>query len=69
MKPPANGKSFNHLIYPIEVKSGKRYTTKSLDKFIEVFHNRIGEAYIIHTKNLTQQNGTFCIPAYMTFCL
>ena len=56
-------------IYPIEVKSSKRYTTKSLDKFVETFHNRIGEAYIIHTKNLSKQNDVLCIPAYMTYCL
>jgi hypothetical protein len=29
----------------------------------------IGEAYIIHTKNLSKQNDVICIPAYMTFCL
>ncbi|MDO5296473.1 MAG: AAA family ATPase [bacterium] len=65
----SNGSRIKPKIYSIEVKSGKRYTTKSLDKFIQAFHRRIGEAYIIHTKNLSQQNGILCIPAYMTFCL
>ena len=65
----SNGSKLKPKIYPIEVKSGKRYTTKSLDKFVETFHNRIGGAYIIHTKNLSKQNDVLCIPAYMTFCL
>ena len=65
----SNGSKLKPKIYPIEVKSGKRYTTKSLERFIEVFHNRIGAAYIIHTKNLSKQNNVICIPAYMTFCL
>lgn len=30
---------------------------------------RIGEVYIIQTKNLIQKNNVICIPAYMTFCL
>ena len=65
----SNGSKLKPKIYPIEVKSSKRYTTKSLDKFVETFHSRIGEAYIIHTKNLSQQNDVLCIPAYMAYCL
>lgn len=65
----SNGSKLKPRIYPIEVKSGKRYTVKSLNKFVEIFHNRIGDAYIIHIKNLSQQDGILCIPAYMTFCL
>ena len=65
----SNGSKLKPRIYPIEVKSGKRYTVKSLNKFVEIFHDRIGDAYIIHIKNLSQQDGILCIPAYMTFCL
>ncbi len=57
-------------IFPIEVKSGKRYQTKSLNKFTEKYKERIGETIVIHPKNLTKkENGILCIPAYMTFCL
>lgn len=56
-------------IFPIEVKSNKRYMTKSLEKFIEKYHDRIGKAYIIHTKNLAVKENIICIPSYMTFCL
>jgi len=30
-------------MYPIEVKSGKRYTTTSLNRFVEKYKSRIGE--------------------------
>ncbi len=65
----SNGSKLKPKIYPIEVKSGKRYTANSLNKFIEIFHGRIGEAFIIHPKNLSKLDNITCIPAYMTFCL
>ena len=65
----SNGSKTKPKIYPIEVKSGKRYTTTSLERFMERFSSRIGNGYIIHTKNLTVKDNIVCIPAYMTFCL
>lgn len=66
----SNQSKTNLKIYPIEVKSSKRYTTKSLERFIEIYHRRIEQAYIIHPKNLeVKENGIICIPVYMTFCL
>lgn len=65
----SNGSKMNPKIYPIEVKSSKKYTTKSLDKFIELYKQRIGQAYVIHTKNLIVKENVICIPSYMTFCL
>lgn len=56
-------------IFPIEVKSGKHYTTTSLQRFMERYHNRIGNGYIIHTKNLSVTDNVICIPSYMAFCL
>ena len=54
----------------IEVKSSKKYTTSSLDKFTSTFKKRISNSYIIHPKNLAiREDGIICIPAYMTFCL
>lgn len=54
----------------IEVKSSKKYTTSSLDKFTSTFKKRISNSYIIHPKNLSiREGGIICIPAYMTFCL
>ncbi len=65
----SNGSKLKPKIYPIEVKSGKRYTTVSLNKFIDIYSNRIGEAYVIHPKNLARLGNIICLPAYMTFCL
>ena len=65
----SNGSKLKPKIFPIEVKSNKRYTTTSLNEFHRIFHNRIGRAYIIHTKNLSVKDDILCIPSYMTFCL
>lgn len=65
----SNGSKLKPKIYPIEVKSGKRYETKSLTKFTDIFHDRIGEAYIIHTKNLAVKDNILCIPSYMASLL
>lgn len=65
----SNGSKIKPKIYPIEVKSGKRYTTTSLERFMERFSSRIGNGYIIHTKNLIVKDNIICIPSYMTFCL
>ena len=65
----SNGSITKPKIYPIEVKSGKRYTTDSLEKFVAQYRRRIGKAYIIHTKNLSVKNNIVCIPSYMTMCL
>lgn len=65
----SNGSKTKPKIFPIEVKSGKRYTTTSLDRFIEMYGKRIGKAYIIHTKNLSTKGSVVCIPCYMTMCL
>ena len=56
-------------LFPIEVKSGKKYTTTSLGAFLSKYHQRIGRAYIIHPKNLKVDGEIVCIPSYMTMCL
>ena len=56
-------------LYPIEVKSGKRYTTTSLENFLAQYYQRVGQAYIIHPKNLVVKDSLVCIPSYMSFCL
>lgn len=56
-------------LYPVEVKSGKRYTVNSLRAFLSKYHHRIGQAYIIHTKNLCVQEEILCVPSYMAIFL
>ncbi len=65
----SNSSKLKYKIYPIEVKSKDRYTTKSLEKFNDRFHQRIGGNYVIHPKNLVVAKDTIYIPAYMAFCL
>ena len=65
-----SGYKTNIKISPIEVKSSKKYTITSLDRFNTIFKKRINKSYIIHPKNLSiREDGIICIPAYMTFCL
>lgn len=65
----SNNSKLKYKLYPIEVKSGKKYSTSSLLKFKEKYKNRIGECYIIHPKNLSIKDDIVCIPPYMTFML
>jgi predicted AAA+ superfamily ATPase len=65
----SNNSKAKYKMYPIEVKSGKRYTTSSLLKFRDKYKQRIGECYVIHPKNLAVKDDILCIPPYMTLCL
>ena len=65
----SNRSKLKYKIYPIEVKSSDKYTTKSLIKFNEKFHSRIGRSYVVNPKNLKKEGSTLYIPAYMVFCL
>ncbi|WP_270491746.1 ATP-binding protein [Bacteroides finegoldii] len=65
----SNHSKLKYKIFPIEVKSNDKYTIRSLIRFNESFHQRIGECYVIHPKNLCVKEGIVYLPAYMTFCL
>ena len=52
-------------ICPIEVKSSNYKTHKSFDDFCSKFSSRIGEKYIVHTKDYKRENGVTFIPVYM----
>jgi len=56
-------------ISPVEVKSGKNYTTSSLDKFGIKFKDKLGKKYIIHTKDLALIDDVIYLPVYMTMFL
>lgn len=53
-------------ICPIEVKSSNYRTHASIDEFIKKFSSRIGESYILHTKDVEHQGELQCLPIYMT---
>lgn len=57
--------SVGNKICPIEVKSGNYRGHKSLDIFCEKFSSRIGEKYVVHTKDYKRENGINYIPVYM----
>lgn len=65
----SNNNKLKYKIYPIEVKSTKKYSIKSLERFREKYSSRIGECFVIHPKNLSQDNSITYIPAYMAMCL
>ena len=62
----SNNSRLKYKMFPIEVKSGKQYKTTSLNNFREKYKERIGESYIIHSRNLIVKDGVICIPPYMT---
>lgn len=56
-------------VSPIEVKSGKRYSPISLNKFKTKFDKRIGTEYVLHTKQLKAEGNRVFLPLYMSTCL
>lgn len=58
-----------HNICPVEVKSGKNYTTVSLNKFCKKFERQLFTPYIIHSQDLKIDNGIVYLPIYMTSLL
>lgn len=65
----SNKSKTRYRVSPIEVKSTERYSTKSLERFVERYRERIGRAYVIHTKNLKVTEEILYLPAYMVMCL
>ena len=51
---------------PIEVKSSGYRTHKSLDEFCNKYSSRIGQRYLIYTKDLRKEGQTIYLPFYMT---
>lgn len=56
-------------ICPVEVKSSRYNTHSSLDKFQEKFKGKIGQAYILYTKDLKQEDNILYLPIYMAMFL
>lgn len=58
-----------HNISPIEVKSGDRYTLSSIKKFMNKYKEQTSIPYVLHTKDLKEENGIVYLPLYMTMLL
>jgi len=52
-------------ICPIEVKASGYSTHKSLDAFCEKFSERIGDKYLVYTKDLKKDTDILMLPVYM----
>lgn len=61
--------SNRHNISPIEVKSGKNYTVKSLNKFKDKFPEQTHIPYVLHAGDFKEENGITYLPLYMTMLL
>lgn len=59
----------NHKISPIEVKSSNYTNHSSLDKFKSKFSSKIGNSYILYSKDLMIKNGIIHLPFYMAIFL
>lgn len=53
-------------ICPIEVKSSGYRTHSSLDNFCKKYSDRIGDRYLLYTKDLSQDGQVRMLPVYMT---
>lgn len=51
---------------PLEVKSSGYKTHASLDAFCEKFSERVGERFLVYTKNLRKDGATTLLPVMMT---
>lgn len=56
-------------ICPVEVKSGTYRQHSSLDKFSSKFRGKIGQAYILYTKDILVKEDVVHLPVYMTMFL
>lgn len=58
--------SRGNKLCPIEVKSSGYKTHASLDAFRKKYSSRIGESYLLYTKDTYRNGGVLCAPVYFT---
>ena len=59
----------NGKICPVEVKSSAYRAHSSLDKFRKKFSKKIGDSYILYTKDLMIKDNVIHLPLYMAMLL
>ena len=64
-----NNADMKARVSPVEVKSGKRYRTSSLDKFKRTFGKRVGVQYILHPGQVSVDGERVALPLYMSYLL
>jgi len=63
------GAGLKPRISPVEVKSNKRYGTKSLDKFKEKFGKTVGTQFVLHPRPMKIEGERIYLPLYMAHLL
>ena len=58
-----------HNVSILEVKSGKRYTTVSLEKFRKKYRQQLDKAYVLHTSGYMEKDDVIYLPIYMGWLL
>ena len=56
-------------VCPVEVKSGDWRHHRALDKFRAKFKDRLGQPYILYTKDVMEKDGIIHLPLYMAMFL
>jgi predicted AAA+ superfamily ATPase len=56
-------------LWPLEVKSSGYKTHASLDAFCDKFSSRIGERFLVYTKDYRKDGATILLPVFMTMFL
>ena len=56
-------------VSPVEAKSTKTYSTVSLDDFARRFPKRVGDEFVLHTKQLRIEGKRLYLPLYMAHLL
>lgn len=56
-------------IIPIEAKSGKSYTTKSLQKFKSKYGKKVGKQYVLHEGDMRREGDVYYMPYYMAWLI
>lgn len=65
----SKGNKIKMKVSPIEVKSSKNYTYTLLNKFQSKYSQKIGQRYILHTKDIQQVDDILLLPIYMTLLI
>ena len=58
-----------HNVSPIEVKSGRKYSTASLDKYRTKYAEFLDTPFVLHKKDVAIKDGVVYLPLYMTYLL
>ena len=62
---PSRLPSRNRNVSAVEVKSGRRYATKSLLKFRRKFARRLDTPFVLHSGDVREKDGIVYLPLYM----